>query len=254
MAKDVSTAKIADNTEGFSGSDLRQLCTAAAMCSIRELMKATSKASKDKAAAKKVKRTGAVVDSNKIGGAGAGTRDGPSQQQDTSDTASGDREQSTPAPHATDGNSSIAADEPSVSSTGAAADTAKQTKQGIGSKRDMDEDSSSSSITKRLKASTDSLEGAGKTDTQGGSAGDVKLEETDGAGTTNGAASSTHANSPSRADANLSVPTSQKLGHHEQQHAEASTQSRSQSVAWLLSKYKEVATAADQQVCIADAV
>ena len=56
IADDVSTAKIADKTEGFSGSDLRQLCTAAAMCGIRELMKATSKASKADAAAKKATR------------------------------------------------------------------------------------------------------------------------------------------------------------------------------------------------------
>lgn len=56
IADDVSTAKIADNSEGFSGSDLRQLCTAAAMCSIRELMKATSKASKADAAAKNATR------------------------------------------------------------------------------------------------------------------------------------------------------------------------------------------------------
>lgn len=52
IADNVSTSKVADSTEGFSGSDLRQLCTAAAMCGIRELMKATSKASKATAAAK----------------------------------------------------------------------------------------------------------------------------------------------------------------------------------------------------------
>ena len=55
MADNVSTANIADKTEGFSGSDLRQLCTAAAMCGIRDLMKATSKASKADAAAKQAR-------------------------------------------------------------------------------------------------------------------------------------------------------------------------------------------------------
>lgn len=52
IADDVSTPRIADKTEGFSGSDLRQLCTAAAMCGIRDLMKATSKAAKASAASK----------------------------------------------------------------------------------------------------------------------------------------------------------------------------------------------------------
>ena len=91
MAEDVSTAKIADKTEGFSGSDLRQLCTAAAMCGIRELMKATSQASKDKAAAKKAKHTGAIVGNSNSGGVGADTKAGSSRQHDkASSSATGE--------------------------------------------------------------------------------------------------------------------------------------------------------------------
>eukprot|EP00891_Asterochloris_glomerata_P008214 jgi/Astpho2/8214/fgenesh1_pm.00121_%23_5_t len=43
LAKDVSISKLAEKTEGFSGSDLRQLCTAAAMHTIRDLLAATGK-------------------------------------------------------------------------------------------------------------------------------------------------------------------------------------------------------------------
>lgn len=44
LSSDVDLAKVADRTEGYSGSDLKQLCTAAAMRPVRELLKATSKA------------------------------------------------------------------------------------------------------------------------------------------------------------------------------------------------------------------
>lgn len=244
MAKDVSTAKLAEKTEGFSGSDLRQLCTAAAMCGIRELMKATSQASKDKAAAKKAKRGGVGLGSSKLGGAGTDPRAGPDQQQDKAQPgiATGDHEQSVPPREAT-GSAVVdtAAHEPLVSSADTAADGAKQTKQGIGSKRDIEEDSSSST-TKRLKASTDSVEGAEKTGTQGASASCTEVQDSDTAGTTNGATASTRADSPS-------TSIGQEVGRHEKQHAEASTQSMRQSVDWLLSKYREVAAAADQQVC-----
>ena len=43
MAKDVSIGKLAEKTDGFSGSDLRQLCTAAAMQTVRDLLAATGK-------------------------------------------------------------------------------------------------------------------------------------------------------------------------------------------------------------------
>ncbi|KAL3152348.1 hypothetical protein ABBQ32_001411 [Trebouxia sp. C0010 RCD-2024] len=251
VAKDVSTAKLAEKTEGFSGSDLRQLCTAAAMCGIRELMKATSQASKDKAAAKKAKRTRASLGSSKSGGAGTDPRAGPDQQQDKaqSGTATGDHEQSMPPREAT-GSAVVdtVAHTPLVSSAGTAADGAKQTKQGIGSKRDIAEDSSSST-TKRLKASTDSVEGAEDTSTQGASAACTEIQQHGTAGTTNGAAASTRVDSPTGTDAVQSTSTGQEMGHHQKQHAEASTQSMRQSVDWLLSKYREVAAAADQQVC-----
>ena len=43
LAKDVSISKLAEKTDGFSGSDLRQLCTTAAMHTIRDLLAATGK-------------------------------------------------------------------------------------------------------------------------------------------------------------------------------------------------------------------
>ena len=118
----------------------------------------------------------------------------------------------------------------------------------LGSKRDIEQDSSSSN-TKRLKASTDSLDDPEQTGTQDGSATCTEIEPTDTAGTTNGVAASTHVEAPGGADAVQSTPTGQEVGHHQQQHAEASIQSMGQSVDWLLSKYREVAAAADQQVC-----
>ena len=43
LADDVDLGRVADRTEGFSGSDLRQVCTAAAMIPLRELLRATGK-------------------------------------------------------------------------------------------------------------------------------------------------------------------------------------------------------------------
>ena len=43
LAKDVSISKLAEKTDGFSGSDLQQLCTTAAMHTIRDLLAATGK-------------------------------------------------------------------------------------------------------------------------------------------------------------------------------------------------------------------
>ena len=254
MAEDVSTAKIADNTEGFSGSDLRQLCTAAAMCGIRELMKATSKSSKDKAAAKQVRRAakhGAVSDSSTTTGAAADTA-GPSQQHNNesytgkveeSASISEAGQQSQPAEDASAIVPATAADEPSASSASAVADQAKQqAKQGIGTKRDIDEDSSGSGIKQRSKATTDDLDSADKTGTQSSSARGAEAEQSDAAGTNNSAATST--SSPIHAAG--STATSQQLPN--QQHADSSTQKTCPTIDWLLAKYKEVAAAADQQV------
>ena len=254
MAEDVSTAKIADNTEGFSGSDLRQLCTAAAMCGIRELMKATSKASKDKAAAKKVKcaaKHGAVSDSSTINGAAADAAGSCQRHDKESGIGKGEEsasmseagQQTQPADEASASVPATAADEPSASSASIAADwTKQQTKQGIGSKRDIDEDSSSSGITKRLKASTDRLDGADKTGTQTSSARGTEAKQSDAAGPSNIATAST--SSPAHATGNTAI--SQQLQN--QQHADSSNQKTGQTVDWLLAKYKEVAEAANQQV------
>ena len=43
LAEDVKLSSIAEKTEGYSGSDLKALCTAAAMRPVRELLKATGK-------------------------------------------------------------------------------------------------------------------------------------------------------------------------------------------------------------------
>ena len=254
MAEDVSTAKIADNTEGFSGSDLRQLCTAAAMCGIRELMKATSKSSKDTAATNKLRRAakhGAVLDSSTIKGttaeaAARGQRhDGqPGNDKEDGASISVASQQSQPAGVAAVSTSASAvdADESSASTASPAAEGSKQqTKQGIGNKRDIEEDSSNSSgITKRLKASPDSLEITDKTGTQSSSALDAENEQSEDAGTSKSAAAST--SGPSAG----STAASQQ--RQNQRDADVSTQSNSQTVDWLLAQYEEVAAAADHQV------
>ena len=43
LAKDVELGRVADRTDGYSGSDLREVCTAAAMRPLRDLLKATGK-------------------------------------------------------------------------------------------------------------------------------------------------------------------------------------------------------------------
>ena len=220
-------------------------------------MKATSKASQDKAAAKKARRAPkheAVLDSSQAVATGADTA-GRSQRHDKysgtgkeeAAAASGERQQSKPAQEAAASVSNIAAEEPSVSSASIAGEGSKQqiqNKQGIGSKRDSEENSNSST-TKRLKASTDSP-GGDKIGTQGGSATDTQTEQTNVAGNSSSAAVSTHMDSSSGTDSAGSTSTSQQLQH--QQHADSSTQGRLQTVDWLLTKYKDVAAAADQQV------
>ena len=46
LNEDVSLTRIAERTGGFSGSDLRALCTAAAMRPVRELLEASGKSAK----------------------------------------------------------------------------------------------------------------------------------------------------------------------------------------------------------------
>ena len=43
LAEDVSLGHLANRTEGFSGSDLRSLCSTAAMRPVRDLLQATGK-------------------------------------------------------------------------------------------------------------------------------------------------------------------------------------------------------------------
>ena len=68
LAPDVSLARLAEETEGFSGSDLRQLCTQAAMRPVREFMEAEGKSSGSGGGAGSAVRAG--------GGAGAGSGEG----------------------------------------------------------------------------------------------------------------------------------------------------------------------------------
>lgn len=248
-AKDVSTTKIADNTEGFSGSDLRQLCTAAAMCGIRELMKATSKATQDKAAAKKAKYP-----------AKSPLSDAQSSQQ--SDQQNGVAQ-----------NTSSSAKQSEFGHIGAvtAADDRGQGKPSKGNKRD-NEEGDGSATTKRLKSSADSSSETlgenglhtSEADTTGASTqaeGEVSQRDSsdnaqassvsDSAGTSSQAqASSAHVDSndaesdqQSKAGGEMIV---QQLDHKQQQ-SQAET-SGSQTVDWLLAKYRDVAAAADQQV------
>ena len=46
LGKDVSLSKLAEKTGRFSGSDLRALCTAAAMRPVRELLEASGKSAR----------------------------------------------------------------------------------------------------------------------------------------------------------------------------------------------------------------
>lgn len=46
LAEDVRLSSIAEKTDGYSGSDLKALCTSAAMRPVRELLKTTGKGTK----------------------------------------------------------------------------------------------------------------------------------------------------------------------------------------------------------------
>ena len=46
VGDDVDPVHIASRTDGFSGSDLKAVCTAAAMCPLREMLQASGKSAK----------------------------------------------------------------------------------------------------------------------------------------------------------------------------------------------------------------
>ena len=307
-AEDVSTSKIADSTEGFSGSDLRQLCTAAAMCGIRELMKATSKASSDKAAAKKARQaakqavtaaastapsqkgladascsspgqsTGEDAGSSSQTGGPNAAASGPVQptaeyagsRQENADTAAstqqvdtstgsqqkatdaGDVHQySTATQETADGVlSSLAGDTSAHVTSG---EGPKQLgKSSKSNKRDIEQDnSSSSSNTKRLKASSNSPVSGHTTAQISAEAAAMEGRDTlqaEAAGSSHQNTLSTQDVSQNSTDSADSTATRQQLVQH-QQPALPSSPERSQTVDWLLNKFSDVASAADKQVC-----
>ena len=56
MHEDLRLESIADRTDGYSGSDLRHLCTAAAMRPLRELLTSSGKSASDQPKAKQASR------------------------------------------------------------------------------------------------------------------------------------------------------------------------------------------------------
>ncbi|DBA76458.1 TPA: hypothetical protein ACH3X2_008527 [Trebouxia sp. C0005] len=266
-AEDVSTTKIADNTEGFSGSDLRQLCTAAAMCGIRELMKATSKAAQDKAAAKKAQHTARSPPS-------ADRQDGPQFSQ-LPDQQGGAAKLSRSA--ADQSGSSHAKGVPATTAAaGLAAEGQGQSKPSKGNKRD-NEEGAGSTTTKRLKSSADSVT---ECTTENGLHASTADSTADRAST--GTQTATDSNQKQSSDGIPSSSTlepltasgqaqassldpearkaetseqgspgmsgGQVVKHTEQQQQCQPEASGRRSVDWLLAKYKDVAAAADQQV------
>ncbi|KAA6427022.1 MAG: AAA-type ATPase family expressed [Trebouxia sp. A1-2] len=265
-AEDVSTTKIADNTEGFSGSDLRQLCTAAAMCGIRELMKATSKAAQDKAAAKKAQHAARSPPS-------ADRQDGPQFSQ-LPDQQGGAAKLSRSA--ADQSGSSHAKGVPATTAAaGLAAEGQGQSKPSKGNKRD-NEEGAGSTTTKRLKSSADSVT---ECTTENGLHASTADSTADRAST--GTQTATDSNQKQSSDGIPSSSTlepltasgqaqassldpearkaetseqgspgmsgGQVVKHTEQQQQCQPEASGRRSVDWLLAKYKDVAAAADQQ-------
>ena len=258
-AEDVSTTKIADNTEGFSGSDLRQLCTAAAMCGIRELMKATSKAAQDKAAAKKAKHAAQSPPS-------ANRQDGPLSSQ-LPDQQSGAAQPSKSA--ADQSGSSHAKGVPlTTAAASLAAEGQGQGKPSKGNKRD-NEEGGGSSTTKRLKSSSEStsengLHASTADSTNGGTQTAVDSNQKQSSGGTPFSSTLEPATASGQAQASSldgeagkaenseqgspEVSGGQVVKHVEQQQQCQPEASGRRSVDWLLAKYKDVAAAADQQV------
>lgn len=267
-AEDVSTTKIADNTEGFSGSDLRQLCTAAAMCGIRELMKATSKAARDKAAAKKAKHAAQSPadkqDNLQPDSVSAESSQLHDQQNDAAQPTRSTADQA--------GSSHGKGPPLKTAAAGSAAEAQGQGKHSKGNKRD-NEEGAGSSTTKRLKSSAESItessaenglhtstadSASGGTQTATGS--DQK-QSSDGApssgtpepSTASGQAHASSLDEEARKAENSDqgspgVSGGQVVRHVEQQQQGQPEASGRRSVDWLLAKYKDVAAAADQQV------
>lgn len=251
---DVSTTKIADSTDGFSGSDLRQLCTAAAMCGIRELMKATSKATQDKAAANKARHTaklalpGITKDSDKADSESGGAQQQQNQQSGmTMDTA--------------DQSSNGQVNGPTVLSASSASpgDDKAHRNPSKGNKRD-NEEGGGSMTTKRLKNSgggsaetslhapdiaADSAQAAATVSHKDSSNVDA---EANGQSETLGTVSSQVQLQVPAAEADRQDETRGQMVEQQQSQPEASRQDRSQTVDWLLARYNDVAAAADQQV------
>ena len=274
-AEDVSTTKIADSTEGFSGSDLRQLCTAAAMCGIRELMKATSKATQDKAAAKKAKHSAtSTIPDDKHPSAksctAAGAQDSPQPVIAGTSQQHGQQNGVAAGGSAADRPSTSQADEGALSSAAAASavDGSAQNKSSNGNKRD-NEEGGRSTTTKRLKStvredasheqagtanSTRSAVNAAQTDSNG------SAEASSQPGSSEAASSQAQSQTAQSSDNGVSQPedkqketagsSSSQLVEQQSRSGppETSGQNRSQTLDWLLAKYSDVAAAADQQV------
>lgn len=269
-AEDVSTTKIADNTEGFSGSDLRQLCTAAAMCGIRELMKATSKAARDKAAAKKAKHAAQPPPS-------ADRQDGqqpdsvPAESNQLPDKQNGAAQPSRGA--ADQSGSSHAKVLPlTTAAASLAAEGQGQGKPSKGNKRD-NEEGAGSTTTKRLKSSADSVtestaetglhastadSASGGTQTATGSDQEQSSHGIPSSSTLEPSTASGQPQASSLDEEARKAENSEQGGpgtsggqvvkHVEQQQQGQPEASGRRSVDWLLAKYKDVAAAADQQV------
>jgi len=274
--EDVSTTKIADNTEGFSGSDLRQLCTAAAMCGIRELMKATSKAARDKAAAKKAKHAAQPPSS-------ADRQDSqqpdsvPAESSQLSDQQNGAAQpngaaQLTRSAAEQDGSSHAKGPSLTTAAAGLAAEGQGQGKPSKGNKRD-NEEGAGSSTTKRLKSSADSItesttenglhastadSASGGTQTATGSDQKQSSDGTPSSSTLEPSTASDQAQAssldeqPRKAEnseqGSPGISGGQVVKHVEQQQQGQPEASGRRSVDWLLAKYKDVAATADQQV------
>ena len=259
--EDVSTTKIADNTEGFSGSDLRQLCTAAAMCGIRELMKATSKAARDKAAAKKAKHAAQPPPSD-------AKQDGPQSDSvpaESSQLIDQLNDAAQPSRSAPDQNGSSHAN-------GLPLTTAEAKEQGKGNKRDIEE-GAGSTTTKRLKSSAESVtetttenglhastadSASGNTQTATGSdqkqnsdgtPSSSKLEPSTASGQAHASSLDEEARKAENSEqGGPGISGGQVVKHVEQRQQGQPEASGRRSVDWLLAKYKDVAAAADQQV------
>ena len=228
------------------------------MCGIRELMKATSKASQDKAAARKTKRASkqakppALPNSSKTDS--AGDNDASLITTDGKDAGrmNGLSQQHKPAEQAASIESSSHADGSSVSSADeSSADRLKQrATHSKGNKRDMGE-SNSGNTTKRLKSTDETSENSVNTAEDTTEAACMKHGQTQQADvtvTSDGVNGSTSSNLHDGTDSAGTTAPSQQVMQH-QDSADSSSQSRSQTVDWLLNKFSDVAAAADKQVC-----